>query len=113
MSKKATVASDIFKSPPRGTNLDKINADYDIIMENLNALALKAESAFNTIMAGIDEVRESVKERRSLVIRGDVADETYGLNIIPEEGHFRWVWFTDRVAKCQIFHKILTFQPNL
>ena len=95
MARQATVASDIFNSPPKGTNLSKVNADYDIILENLDALAVRAESAFGSIMSGIDEVRESVNERRSLVIRGEVVDETYGLNISPEEGHFRWIWFTD------------------
>ena len=95
MARQATVASAVFNSPPRGTNLNKVNADYDSILENLNALAEKAESAFKSIMSGIDDVRESVQERRSLVVRGEVVDETYGLNITPEQGHFRWIWFTD------------------
>lgn len=95
MAKQASVASDIFNSPPKGTNLCKINADYDCILENLNALAASAETAFSSIMSGIDEVRQAVNERRSLVIRGEVTDETYGLNVSPEEGNLRWIWFTD------------------
>ena len=95
MARQASVASSIFNSPPKGTNLDKVNADYDCILENLNSLADRAETAFKSIMTGIDEVREAVNERRSLVIRGEVEDETHGLNITPEEGNFRWVWFTD------------------
>ena len=95
MAKRTSVASDIFNSPPRGSNLSKVNADYDSILENLNSLAATAEAAFSSIMAGIGEVREAVNERRSLVIRGEVADETYGPNISPEEGNFRWIWFTD------------------
>lgn len=70
MARQASVASSIFNSPPKGTNLDKVNADYDCILENLNSLADRAETAFKSIMTGIDEVREAVNERRSLVIRG-------------------------------------------
>ena len=85
-------ASSIFNSPPKGTALRKINSDYDCIEEGLTALTKKAESAYADILKGIDEVREAVAERRSLTIRGAVEDNSYDINLLPEEGEFRWVW---------------------
>ena len=85
-------------SPPRGTEINRVNDSYDCILATLDNLEREADSAFSKIKEGIEEVREAVKERRSLVIRGEVKDETYGLNIQPEGGSFRWFWFTDGSA---------------
>ena len=92
---RSRIASAIFSSPPRGTALDKVNVDYDCILESLSVLEEKAESALAGIRLGIEEVREACNQRRSLLIRGEVQDESYGLTLIPDQGEFRWLWFTD------------------
>ena len=97
---RSHIASSIFTSPPKGTGLDKVNADYDCILDSLKVLEEKAECAFNSIRSGIEEVREACNERRSLLIRGEVQDESFGLNLMPDQGEFRWLW-PHRVAKSQ------------
>ena len=87
--------SDTFASPLRGTALDRANSQFDTISACLDSLQTKAQNAFKDISTAIDEVREAVEERRSYVIRGAIPDNTYDLTIIPDNGDFRWCWFTD------------------
>ena len=95
MDSQTPRASDIFNSPQRGTALRRTNEQFDTITASLDALQTKLDNTYKTLSDAIAEVREMVEERRSYVIRGAIPDNSYDLTIIPDEGDFRWVWFTD------------------
>lgn len=84
--------SDTFNSPPRGTALNRINEQFDSITASLDSLQSRAENAFQSISDAIGEVRESIEEKRTYVIRGAIPDDTFDLTIIPDDGEFRWCW---------------------
>lgn len=87
--------SETFSSPLRGTSLNRVNSQFDAISASLDSLQTKAEGAFKEISAAIAEVREAVEQKRSYVIRGAIPDDTFDLTVVPDDGEFRWCWFTD------------------
>lgn len=83
-------ASDIFSSPPRGTELQKINQFYDTVTECLDHLERKIDENHSSCKRALADVREALDDRRSLAIRGQVHDSTYDVNVISSEGELRW-----------------------
>lgn len=85
-------ASDVFASPPRGTELQKINHFYDTVVECVNHLENKMDESYSDCKKALADIREAIDEKRSLAIRGDVHDKTYDVNVVSSAGELRWAW---------------------
>ena len=105
-SSGASRASDIFSSPPRGTELQKINHFYDTIMECINHLEHKMDENYSICKKALTDVRESVNERRSFAIRGEVHEKTYDVNVVSCSGELRWAWLDIRL---NLFMKLIQY----
>ena len=88
-------ASDVFASPPRGNELQKINQFYDTVVECVNHLEQKMDENYSSCKKALADVREAIDDRRSMAIRGEVHEKMYDVNVVSSAGELRWAWYTD------------------
>ena len=88
-------ASDVFASPPKGTELQKINHFYDTVTECVNHLEQKMDESYSSCKKALADLREAIDSRRSLSIRGEINEKAYDVNVVSSSGQLRWAWYTD------------------
>ena len=91
-------ASDIFNSPPSGSELSRVHHVYDTMAESINALERRVDEGYLETKKAIGDLRAGLEERRALVVRGEIKEATSEFSVVSSEGELRWSWYTDGSA---------------
>ena len=87
--------SNVFNdSPPReaptGRRRDLLNRKYDHISECLDAILERAEKGMAEIRLAVEEAKAAAEERRHLVLRNIIDEDDLDINMINDNGDFRF-----------------------